>query len=105
MVLGDAPMDRHSTAMRLSSVVLPIIVLALATGSTWAGDADSSGAKLDGRALARQIDEAIDTRIRSEQVSFSPPCDDAEFLRRVYLDITGRIPSAEKAAAFLDSRA
>jgi hypothetical protein len=86
-------------------VALPIIVLVLATGTASAGDADSSGAKLDGRALARQIDEAIDTRIRSEQVSFSPPCDDAEFLRRVYLDITGRIPSAEKAAAFLDSRA
>jgi hypothetical protein len=90
--------------MRLSALALPIIVLALAAGSTPAGAADSSGAKLDGRALARHIDEAIDARIRSEQVSFSPPCDDAEFLRRVYLDITGHIPSAEKAAAFLDSR-
>jgi hypothetical protein len=90
--------------MRLFAVALPIIILSLAAGSNPARAADSSGVKLDGRALARQIDEAIDSRIRSEQASFSPPCDDAEFLRRVYLDITGHIPSVEKAAAFLDNR-
>src|SRR5262249_26296213 len=32
----------------------------------------------------------------------SPKTNDAEFLRRVYLDLTGVIPGAEKAAAFLD---
>src|SRR5205823_5477506 len=31
--------------------------------------------------------------------------DDAEFLRRAYLDLTGVIPPAEKVAAFLDSKA
>src|SRR5262249_49918339 len=31
-------------------------------------------------------------------------CDDAEFIRRVYLDITGVIPTADKVVAFLDSK-
>ncbi len=89
---------------RHTAVALPIIVLALTAGSTPANAADSTGTRLDSRALARHIDEALDARIRSEQVSLSPPSSDSEFLRRVYLDITGHIPSAEKAAAFLDSR-
>lgn len=33
----------------------------------------------------------------------SPAASDAEFLRRAALDLTGRLPAPEKAAAFLDS--
>ncbi|HZV06388.1 MAG TPA: DUF1549 and DUF1553 domain-containing protein [Gemmataceae bacterium] len=54
--------------------------------------------------LTQRIDTAVDTRLRAEKATPSPRSSDAEFLRRVYLDITGHIPSAEKAAAFLDSR-
>ena len=60
--------------------------------------------KTDARALARQIDRFIDTRLKEEGVPASPRADDAEFCRRVYLDLTGRIPSAEEAANFLDSK-
>jgi hypothetical protein len=35
----------------------------------------------------------------------APPASDAEFLRRIYLDLTGNIPSASEARAFLSSRA
>jgi hypothetical protein len=54
--------------------------------------------------ISRQIDREIDQGLAEAKVPASPPASDAEFLRRVYLDITGRIPSAEKAAAFLDSK-
>jgi hypothetical protein len=58
----------------------------------------------DVRALSQRIDQAIGKRLNAEAVKPSPLADDAEFLRRVYLDITGVIPPADKAAVFLDSK-
>lgn len=53
--------------------------------------------------LTETIDRQIQARLASEKVPASPRASDAEFLRRVYLDLTGVIPPAEKAKAFLDS--
>jgi hypothetical protein len=63
-----------------------------------------SGTRLDAQALARHIDAILDAQVQAEKVSYSPLADDAEFVRRVYLDITGHIPSADKALAFLEDR-
>jgi hypothetical protein len=54
--------------------------------------------------LARRIDDAIETRLQSEGVKPATLAEDAEFLRRVYLDLTGRTPPVDKSAAFLDDR-
>jgi hypothetical protein len=54
--------------------------------------------------LAQFIDTQIDQRLQSEKVPASPLADDAEFLRRIYLDLTGHIPPLEKTVAFLDSK-
>jgi uncharacterized protein DUF1549/uncharacterized protein DUF1553 len=60
----------------------------------------------DAAAMAEQIDRQIDGRLNAEGVKRVPQADDAEFLRRVYLDLHGVVPSAEQAARFLldDSR-
>jgi hypothetical protein len=63
------------------------------------------GAKLDAPALTRLIDEQIQKRLDAEEVKTSPPADDAEFLRRAYLDLIGVIPPVEKVKEFLDSKA
>jgi Protein of unknown function (DUF1549)/Protein of unknown function (DUF1553) len=59
----------------------------------------------DPLALARAIDTAIDKRLSEGKVPPSPLTTDAEFLRRIYLDIAGVVPAWDHAAAFLDSKA
>jgi len=55
-------------------------------------------------ALAKLIDQGIDARLNAASIKPSPEASDAEFLRRVYLDITGVIPTPEKAIAFIDDK-
>src|SRR3954469_19783309 len=54
--------------------------------------------------VAAAIDEAIDAALADKKVPASPQADDAEFLRRVTLDLTGRIPTYQETVAFLDSK-
>jgi hypothetical protein len=54
--------------------------------------------------LSKQIDRLIDARLEKEKIPPSPRADDAEFLRRVYLDLTGRIPTFDQANAFLTNK-
>ncbi len=56
------------------------------------------------KAVARALDQEIQRVLDEDKIPASGLADDAEFLRRAYLDITGRIPAPEKAAAFLDSK-
>ncbi len=51
------------------------------------------------------IDELVFANLKELGVPPSPLCDDATFLRRVTLDIGGRIPTAAEATAFLTSTA
>jgi hypothetical protein len=55
----------------------------------------------DPQALADRIDARLDARIQAAKVTPAPMADDAEFLRRAYLDITGRIPTPNDVYEFL----
>lgn len=52
--------------------------------------------------LAASIDRYISEGWERNQVEPAPKADDAEFLRRTYLNIVGRIPSVNEALEFLD---
>ncbi|MBL8830297.1 MAG: DUF1549 domain-containing protein, partial [Planctomycetaceae bacterium] len=52
--------------------------------------------------LATQIDVHVDRALQAKKIPASPRSDDAEFLRRVYLDITGTIPAYERVEPFLN---
>jgi hypothetical protein len=67
--------------------------------------APSPAADRDAQALAAKIDQYVAARWAEAKVQPAPPADDAEFLRRVTLDLAGRIPSVAEARGFLDDRA
>lgn len=52
--------------------------------------------------LSRLIDQQINARLTAEKLAASPAADDAELVRRLYLDLHGLVPTAEQTAAFLD---
>lgn len=64
----------------------------------------AAASKLDAVALAALIDKHIDAKLVAEKITPSADCTDAEYLRRAYLDVTGVIPTADQAKAFLDDK-
>lgn len=56
-------------------------------------------------AIVALIDGEIARHLSEAKLPQSPEADDAEYLRRVYLDLNGRIPSLEQTVAFLDNKA
>lgn len=62
------------------------------------------GAPVDSTPLVKNfIDQHVFANLKQIGVPPSPLCDDSTFLRRVYLDIGGRVPTAEETKAFLAS--
>jgi hypothetical protein len=54
--------------------------------------------------LAQQIDAILADTWKSAGVVPAPPTTDAEFVRRVYLDLIGRIPSVAETLNFVDDQ-
>ncbi len=65
----------------------------------------SVGAPSRAGAVDEPLRDTIDGRVRAawqqRDVTPAPPCDDATFLRRVFLDLVGTIPTYDEAVAFL----
>jgi hypothetical protein len=57
----------------------------------------------DAIAVTELIDRHIQARLDLQHFERAPQADDAEFLRRVFLDLHGVVPSADRGVAFLDS--
>jgi mono/diheme cytochrome c family protein len=94
-----APADKE-TLRRWIAAKMPTVAERLTPA-----DADPllpAGSKHDMREVATAIDRHVDRGLAEAGLTPAGRSDDAEFLRRAYLDLTGRVPTAERAAAFLD---
>src|SRR5436309_3418128 len=51
--------------------------------------------------VSARIDELLEQHWQSAKVSPAESCDDATFIRRITLDLAGRIPTVREAQAFI----
>lgn len=50
------------------------------------------------------IDDEINNALATLRITPSPQCDDGQFIRRLYLDLTGRLPTAQQTRQFIESQ-
>jgi hypothetical protein len=93
--------------MSIRLVWLPVLVAVVLACGRAAGDeapVAKDAAGQDVQALAGKIDQLVAARWAEAKVEPVPLAGDAEFLRRVYLDVAGRIPSVAEARVFLEDQ-
>lgn len=83
---------------RLLLLLLGGVFLAASGGAGAVTPAD------DAAALAATIDRHLAASWTANKIQPAPSAGDAEFLRRVYLDLAGRIPAVAEVRAFLDDK-
>jgi hypothetical protein len=54
---------------------------------------------------AERIDRVLEAHLAAKKLKPNPPLADEQFVRRAYLDITGRIPKLTETRAFLENKA
>jgi hypothetical protein len=75
----------------------PLLLSALAASASAAGN-------IDHFASACQIDAVLATHWKKNKLQGNPATDDNTFVRRIYLDTIGRIPTTREATEFLNSK-
>ena len=80
-----------------------ILVALLAPLPAQSGDRVSGLSNRDVRAAARSIDKLVDAALDQRQAKPNPRVSDEVFLRRIYLDVIGRIPTLSEFERFADS--
>lgn len=83
----------HRCLSRALSLLLLLIISALSAGLAAAND----------RAISRRVAELVEQNYRKHEIKPNPPASDEVFLRRIYLDVIGRVPTFHEANAFLDA--
>lgn len=79
---------------------LPLVLLALVGAS----GVISSAKPVNTASAAKQIDSILAADWQKHHLKGNPAADDSTFVRRIYLDIIGRIPTTREAEEFLESK-
>ena len=99
---ADPGCPRYPSAMRTEQMDLLELDRAFQEYGARARKA-SVGSKSVEAAYSNFIDQKLFAKMAGDKVAPAPKSNDIEFLRRAYVDITGRIPTPEAAQAFLES--
>jgi hypothetical protein len=51
------------------------------------------------------IDALVNAKLQKLRIAPSPTCNDSTFVRRLYIDVTGKLPTVEEAERFLNDKA
>jgi hypothetical protein len=95
LVTAVGPGDSHVVAFYDNGVVPVPVILPVS---------EQTGAAYPAVPTPTRIDELVVAKLRKVGIVPSKPCTDAEFLRRVSLDMTGSLPTVAEAEAFLADR-
>ena len=98
-----ATVGRRAAVRRRAAIVSTLgALLAGAALALAAGPARADAKTKDWKAAAARTDDLVAARFKSQKdLVVAPRSDDAEFLRRVTMDLTGTIPTEADAVAFL----
>lgn len=94
----------------LKIVSVPFLAVALASGIAFA-KSETPAKKTQPAATApdseatRRIDQLIQKGYAANEVTPNPPVSDEIFVRRLYLDVIGRVPTMAETVAFLEDKA
>jgi hypothetical protein len=88
--------------LRFRYLSCAFFVLSIASAAARSQESDEAKAKAAARqAMIARIDELVVARIKAAGFEPAAPASDGEFLRRIYLDLTGATPRVAEARAFL----
>lgn len=87
-----------------SAVELAALLMCVIVGRSVAAEPPANRKAKPFAEVAAAVDGLLEKHWQAEKITPAPLADDAEFLRRVCLDSTGRLPSAARAAVFLDDK-
>lgn len=93
LMTGGSPGDTHVVVF-YDNAVVPIPVMRPVS--------DHVGDQYPETPTPTRIDELVVDRLKKLGIVQSDLCNDAEFLRRVSLDVTGALPTAEEVRAFVE---
>src|SRR5918997_1434066 len=99
-ILARMRREPEESPMRMLRLALPVVAAALSAGPC---RALADPLPPPDRPIEEAVDHFIDAALEREGVGPASPAEDATLIRRLTLDLAGRIPTAEESRAYLES--